>query len=481
MDGFVLLVLLIVVVLRGQRHLGAGNELGGIVGDVVGTVDIDGAGIVRQIEVAVGRVDAAAHRTRQFVIGLLVRRGDELGHGLGRRVRIVRRRLRIAAGLSVQGIEVGAALDGLGRVAAIIHQFAVDDDLITHFDLRIAGNELLVVQVESAVNDELVVRRPVIGDGERTVAVLRGVLLGDRGNLSLHIIRSHLVIHILRCPGKILDGSQRSRHVVRVVHGAGALRITDRSGIRPRLAVQGVQVGLVGHRLVYWAGGAEQVYVAADDHFVTHLDLLVLGGELLVAQVEGAVNIKFSTVLVGDVEGTVPILRGVGFGDLADRALDIHLLRALGGRILQPVDIGFHAFDRKRRFGRTLSVVLDALLSRLVHMDIGFHQADGEGDVGRAVVAGIGHHGDIHRLGVGGCSPLFGVERHPFRSAGNGPVTGGRDGNGLGRHFGAEGQRGRGHLDVGDTDFFNLFARGKGQQGRCGCEEYMSGFHHIKV
>ena len=253
-----------------------------------------------------------------------------------------------------------------------------------------------------------------------------------------------------------------------------------RLGIPLRFSVQGIQEGLVGHGLVHRIGRAEQVHVAADDDFVAYLDLRILGREFLVFQVEGTVHVEgFGTILIGDVESTVSELCGIRLGDGRYEALHIHLLRTFGGRILQTVDIGFHACDGIRRFKRTLSVIPDALVSRLVHMDVGLHQADCESNVSRPVVTGIGYGGDGYRLAGERSLPAGRVEGEPIRCARDGPVTGGRERDGLGRSSALERNGRRGHLDVRDTDRLFRLASRECQDGR-GCrEEQMNAFHRI--
>ena len=242
-------------------------------------VHIDRSGIVRQVEIAVGRIDVPADGAHQFIhLCIRIRCGVELRdrHGLDLSGRS---RRRVAAlRLAVQRVKMGLAGHRLRRVATVIHQLAEDDDFVPHLDVGLAGLEFLVAQVQDPVAVELVFLRAVVGDIEGGVSVgtaLReGALVRNAGDLALHIDIAGRVINVVGGPGEVLHGIGRAQGIVRILERTGTLRLAGRSRRRDaaaRITVEGIQVGLAGHRLGRVAAVVHQL--AADDHFVAHLDV----------------------------------------------------------------------------------------------------------------------------------------------------------------------------------------------------------------
>ena len=333
---------------------------------------------------------------------------------------LCRRLGSVTAGLSVERIQICAVLDGLGSVAVIVHQLAVDDDFITCLDLGIAFLELLVAEIQGAVYVEFVGFLAVIGNIECTVAVLCSVRLLDGRYLALDIEGSELLVIVVGGPAEAADGLEGGGHVERIFLGAGALGIAGRGRSAAGHAVQRIQVGVALGSLIDRGSGTVEHDVAIDNDIVADLDLGVLGRVILVAKVFGAVHLELGGAggaVIGDVEGTVAVLGGILLADGRDLALDIHLLGAVRGRIVQAVDVSDHALDGERALKGALAVVDLAFLALLGDLDILLHQADGEGEVDLAVEAVIGDDGDGDTLGVQRRTAGGGIHGHPVGSA----------------------------------------------------------------
>ena len=143
----------------------------------------------------------------------------------------------------------------------IIHQLAVNHDLITNLDVGLACLVLLVAKVQDAEAVELTRLRAISGDVERGIAISaalgEGALVCDTGDLALYIDIVGLVVSVVVGPGQILDGIDRSCRVVRIIQRTRTTgvpgRRSRRSGRRVTailgLPVQGIQIGLTGHCL----------------------------------------------------------------------------------------------------------------------------------------------------------------------------------------------------------------------------------------
>ena len=201
-----LLSLLIIVVHRGKRNLGTGDKLGRIFRDVFGTKDIDGTGVIGQVEVAVSSVDSSTDRSGKLVIGTLVRSGDELGHSLGRSVFII---IATTTGrLTVQGIEVCIARHSFGSVAAVVHQLAANNHFVPHLDIS-ARFVLFVSKVQNPVAVKLIILGSVFGDVEGSIsistALTKGSCVCNPGNLTLYEDIAYRFICVVIGPRKILN------------------------------------------------------------------------------------------------------------------------------------------------------------------------------------------------------------------------------------------------------------------------------------
>ena len=286
----VLLVLFVVLIGAVQRNgasiLHRRRPL--VVLPILETIHQDGAGIVGQVElhpILSGTVRAGLelrYRTRQAVISILVGLGNEIRHC--RRGNLCRLR---------------SSLEGLD---GHIHDFVLVILLIVL--VRTGQGHGSAVLHNAGPFFVFAVIEPVNQDGARII-----------GQVELHPILS----------GTVRAGLEGRNRTGQPVIGT-FIRLGDEIlhrrcgylllGIPLRLSVQGIQEGLVGHGLIHRIGRAKQVHVTTDDDFVAHLDLRILGREFLVLQVEGAVHVEgLGAILIGNVESTVPELRGIRLTD----------------------------------------------------------------------------------------------------------------------------------------------------------------------
>ena len=307
-------------------------------------IHIHGARGIRQVEVAVGRIDGATDRTHKFVhlgVGL----GSRIELSDGHRLHVTRIRARRRAAV-VQGIQIGLSGHRLGRIAAIVHQLTADDDFVTHLDVR-AGSVLHIAEIQDAVAVELVGLGTVVGNPERGVsegtALTEGAFVRDAGDLALHIHFTRGVILRIGRPGKVLDGIGSTEGVVRIADGTGSLGFAGRTRRRDtaaRITVQGVHISLAGHRLGRVAAIVHEL--AADDDFVAHLDVGLAALELLVAQIQDpeAVELTGRSAVLGNVERGIAEGAALGEGavvrDAGNLALHIHFTRGVVGIIVRP-------------------------------------------------------------------------------------------------------------------------------------------------
>ena len=337
----------IVGIFAGQGHRAAVGNLAAPVGLVIYAVHVDGAAVVREVEAAILGVELG-HRAGELEIGVFVGRSDELGHGAGLCVVVVRGRFRPALGDAVQAVEITAVLDAFRGVAAVIHELCVNDYLVPHFDLGVAFLPLPVAQVKDTVGDEAGVGA-FVHHGELGVAVLGAELFLDFGDLALHIVRTHLFVIVVSRPGEVLHGIESGGHIERIFLGAAAFHLAGGLiAAAVGLAVEAVEITAGGFRGV--AAIVHQLCI--DDDLVAGLDLVLPLFPLLVAQIQDAVGDEFRIeAFVHQVEGAVAVLGAELLGDGADLALHVertHLVE-LGGR--SPGEV-FHRVDGGRHVER---------------------------------------------------------------------------------------------------------------------------------
>ena len=144
-----------------------------------------------------------------------------------------------AAGLTVQGVDVTAALaDGLRGVALEIGDLATDDDFVTDLDVRTEGSRpLLVSQIVGLIDlERLRILRTVLGNEEACITVGSAGLEGrrNRGDDTLDVIRTGFLV-----------GSQRAGRSRGAGRGERILKGTRTFGLLAERAFLVDQDGLV--------------------------------------------------------------------------------------------------------------------------------------------------------------------------------------------------------------------------------------------
>ena len=244
------------------------------------------------------------------------------------------RELEAVVALTVEGVEVRLARNGLGGVALVVHELAVNHYDVVHLDIGVAFLELAVAKVEGAEDVELAGAVFGVGDVERGVAVAaafgEGALAGYLADLTLDVDGLGGIVFGVGSPGKIRHCSGCRSGVVGIIDGAlalGGAGIGTRAGLAA-VAVEGVDVVALGHLL----GVALEVDEVAEDYdFIADLDL-VFGGELVAAEIVAAVDFERLGLgaVVGDEVGGVAVL-GADFAYLGDLTLDVHTLELAVG------------------------------------------------------------------------------------------------------------------------------------------------------
>ena len=356
--------------------------------------------------------DDTLHINIVFALSICGQRFDK-GIGAGRIVRVIHRAgsLRFAGlagaaigtGISIEAVQVTAVHDCLRGVSAVVHEFAVDDDLVTLRKCGVARGKLLVIQIKGTIHIELIVRIRIL-DVESTIAELGAIGLADGLDNTLHIVGAHFVILGGGGPGEVLDGIDGRSHVERVVHGTGSLRF---SGLAAATfctalvhAIEAVEEGLV---LLGFRGVALVVHnVTINDNLITHLHLGVIGRELLVAQVEDSVGSKLCACggsVIGNLEGTIAEVGGKLLIHGRHLTLDEHLLGA-GHICAEVIHIRDDAGHIVRVVQAAVAVVDYTLGTGLLDSKAGTGKTDGEHDGGGMIVIGVLHNSNFNGLSL---------------------------------------------------------------------------------
>ena len=467
------------------------NAVAGELGAVGGTVfgDVEGGGAVLGAE---GVLDGGDD-TLDIVVTLGLGTGFQLAglDGCSLRVeriglgtvtlrRIFTAGLDTAAAFTVDGIDISAG--GLRSVALEVHDLGADNDFVAGGEFLAAQGPSLVVKVLDTVSGKGG-RVAFVHQGEGSIAVLGIELIGHSAHLTLNIVFG------FSSSFTRLDGlGNGSRHVERIVQGTLALRLgafaTAAATFVTALvhAVQAVQEGCILGGL----GGVALVVhnLTVNDDVVAHFNLGVSVGELLVAQVQHAIGGELRAggfAVVGDDEGTVTVLGGVGLGDGADLTRDVYVLGAgdIGTQLGHVVDDTGHV--EGLGLG-TVTVVHFAFGTHLAHRKGGTGEADGEGDGCITVVSLVLRDGEGDGLGSGVSGTAFLAQGNPVRQTGDGPVARSSKGNILGGddrlgecHVGGI------HFQLGGTQVHFLVTAGQESCTGDNCQNKVSEFHVIIV
>ena len=346
-----------------------------------------------------------------FALRIRSQRIDE-GIGACRIVRVIHRTgaLRFAGlagsagtGISIEAVQVAAVHHRLRGVSAVVHELAIDNDLVTLRKCGIARGKLLVIQVQGTEHVELVVRIRIL-DVEGAIAELGAIGLADGLDNTLHIVGAHFIILGGGGPGEILDGIDGRSHVERVVHGTGSLGFAGLAAATFCTAlvhaIEAVEEGLV---LLGFRGVALVVHnVTINDNLITHLHLGVIGRELLVAQVEDSVGSKLCACggsVIGNLEGAVAEVGGKLLIHGRHLTLDEHLLGA-GHICAEIIHIRDDAGHIVRVVQTAVAVVDYTLGTGLLDSKAGTGEADGEHDGGGMIVIGVLHNSNFNGLSL---------------------------------------------------------------------------------
>ena len=159
-----------------------------------------------------------------------VRPGGPAPGGIGRLegdLRCIGRRAAAGTGHSVERIEMALVLNGHRRVPLVIHQDAVDDHFVTYLDVG-AGSIFLPAEIQRAEHLELVGLLAVCGNVETGVAEgpapNESAVVGDSGDLALHVHLFRLLEVVIGRPCQVLDGRDGAEGIVRIRQCTGAGR-----------------------------------------------------------------------------------------------------------------------------------------------------------------------------------------------------------------------------------------------------------------
>ena len=253
-----------------------------------------------------------------------------------------RRFVAALIGLAIQGIQVGGILHRFGGIALIVHEFAVDNDLVAYLDVGLVGGVGLVAEVRHPVAIELGILEALVADVEAGIAVSAALGIGQvltglavlryLGYLALDIERTDLFVAGGGCPGEVFDSLDGGSDVEWIVLRSGALGIRGLyRSLLVSLAVERVQVCGTLDGL----GSISTVIheLAVEDHLVAYLDVWLAGHKGLVTDISHPVGIELSVLeaLVADVERGIAVsaalskceIRTVFLGNPGNLALDI--------------------------------------------------------------------------------------------------------------------------------------------------------------
>ena len=123
-------------------------------------VDMDIAVFLIKVEVTVCSIDIALYNTGKLVNGCGIGQRQELRNGDFRGVLIVRfiPCVGIVGGSilrdAVQAVQIGLVLDGLRGFAFVVHDLAIEDNLIANLYLSLAFLPFLIIKIEQSVSQE---------------------------------------------------------------------------------------------------------------------------------------------------------------------------------------------------------------------------------------------------------------------------------------------------------------------------------------
>ena len=192
-----------------------------------------------------------------------VRPGGPAPGGIGRLegdLRCIGRRAAAGTGHSVERIEMALVLNGHRRVPLVIHQDAVDDHFVTYLDVG-AGSIFLPAEIQRAEHLELVGLLAVCGNVETGVAEgpapNESAVVGDSGDLALHVHLFRLLEVVIGRPCQVLDGRDGAEGIVRIRQCTGAGR--DGRGSIRRVPAGRVPAGRFARAQVLDQPGAAQL------------------------------------------------------------------------------------------------------------------------------------------------------------------------------------------------------------------------------
>ena len=394
-------------------------------------IDINGAGLVGEVKVAIDIALDIGNLTGEFIpLGAGHRCGKELRDRHNLDFACFSTGFTAAFTLGVAVDVAGALTYGLkgGSIRTnILGNRTVNHHYVTHFDVGLAGHPLLVVQIVGLIDIEFSGAVFFVHDVEIGIAISSAG--GERsvhlGNLALHVVALLGLGVVFQCCG---NGRDTGR-IERILQGTIALGFA----FTARLAAFALAIEAVDEAAALAHGFRSVALVVdnftADNHFVAFLNVGVAALPLTVAKIISLEYIEaLAAIFIDNVERSIAIgAAGLeGGGHRGDLALEIDILLAgLIGRegtgIFQDTGYG------ERVLQGTVAIVDLAFRTCLVDGEGGTGEADGEHDGGRTVVLGVLRNSNFNRLGLycglaGGCA-----EGDPFRDTAYSPVTGGRD------------------------------------------------------